>query len=452
MKAARLPLCVGAALLLSCASSPGAYRHIDAGVGAGDFDRALAALESGRQEEALYAPGDAILLHLDRGILAHYAGRYGESAADLEMAEELIRAAYTKSISQGIASYILNDNVRDYAGEDYEDLYINVFAALDYYHRGDSQGALVEIRKLTEKLDFLATKYARDAARIEEYARSQVEGVTLPAVPPPVNLADSVLARYLSGIFYRGMGLRDDARVDFARLADVWAASRSIYSGPLPEDLALSGPPGGEANAELYIPPGQARLNVVGFTGLGPVKVEEQVQVFFPFRHVPDGTISIPALRERPSTISGVEVSVEGPGYSGSVRLYALENMGAVMTAAFSKRYTLTLIKTFVRTVIKYVAAEAAGRSAAERSGSGLVGFLAARTVKAAADATERADTRSSRYLPSLAWAGGINLPPGDYAVTVRFLAGSRVAHTQTYASVPVSPGRTNLIEAVSLR
>ncbi|MDR1909988.1 MAG: hypothetical protein LBQ35_08770 [Spirochaetaceae bacterium] len=452
MKGFRPLLCAGAVVFLSCVSSPGAYRHIDAGVDAGDFEGALAALESGRQGQELYLPGDAILLYLDRGILEHYAGRYGESAADLEAAEDLIRAAYTRSISQGIASYILNDNVRDYAGEDYEDLYINVFAALDYYHRGDSQGALVEIRKLTEKLDFLAAKYAEDAARIEEYARSRVEGITLPQAPPPVNLADSALARYLSGIFYRGMGLRDDARIDFARLADLWGASRSVQSGPLPKALALSGPRGQERNAELDIPPGQARLNVLGFTGLGPIKVEEQVRVFFPFPYVPDGYITIPALRERPSVINGVELTVEGPAYSGSVGLYPIENMGAVMAAAFSQKYQVTLAKTFVRTVIKYLAAEMAGRSATEQSGSELFGFIAARAAKAAADATERADTRSSRYLPSLAWAGGINLPPGNYAVTVRFLAGSRVVYTRICDSVPVAAGRTNLIEVVSLR
>jgi hypothetical protein len=450
-----IPLAACAVVFFSCASAPNRYEFVDAGVENGDFDEALAALETGQAgKDPIYDDGDAILLYLDRGILAHYAGRYEDSAADLEAAEDLIAEAYTTSVSQGVASYILNDNTRDYAGEDYEDLYVNIFAALDYYHQGNVQGALVEIRKLTEKLDFLAVKYAEDAEKVEEYAQSQVQGVKMPAAPAVSNFFNSALARYLSAIFYRGIGSRDDARIDFVKLTEAWLAAPAVYSGPLPESLAISGDPGRETNEELTIPQGQARLNIVGFSGQSPIKVETEVFVLFPFLYVPDGELALPALQPRPSVINRVEVAVEGADSKVPVSfsLYTLENMGAVMESAFSQKYRVTLIKTFVRTTIKYLAAEIAGRAATERSGTTLAGVLAARVAKAAMDATESADTRSSRYFPALAWGGGINLEPGEYTVTVTFYAGSRVISAITREAVRVEAGKTNLVEAVSLR
>ena len=189
-----VPLFLLAVFFASCASSPQAYRQVDAGVEQGDFAGALAALDAAQEgSPPLYPPGSAVLFYLDRGVLSHYAERYDESAADLEAAEDLIRELYTQSVSRNVASYILNDNTRDYGGEDYEDIYLNVFAALDYYYRGDTSGALVEIRKLTEKLYYLETKYADDVSRMASYADectgpSRIDSAPLGAHTHPLSL------------------------------------------------------------------------------------------------------------------------------------------------------------------------------------------------------------------------------------------------------------------------
>ena len=120
-------------LTRTCASSAGVYAKMDAGVQAGSYDHALTVLdkEKGTARKTIYSSKNEILLYLDRGMIKHYAGMYDESSRDLEMAEQLIEEAFTKSISQEIGSYLLNDNVKDYSGEDYEDLYINVFNSLN---------------------------------------------------------------------------------------------------------------------------------------------------------------------------------------------------------------------------------------------------------------------------------------------------------------------------------
>jgi hypothetical protein len=66
-------------------------------------------------------------------------------------------------------------------------------------------------------------------------------------------------------------------------------------------------------------------------------------------------------------------------------------------------------------------------------------------------DKTEAADTRSSRYLPGKAYAGGITLNPGAYKVAINYYSGGSVVHS-VEKSVEAAAGKLNLIEAVSLK
>jgi len=130
-------------VLLSCATKSDVYSEIDAGVSKGAFEDALAVINEKGQaaKKPIYPEKNLILYYLDKGIVEYYAGRYEESAADLEDAERLIQEAYTKSVSAEIGSYFVNDNTEDYPGEDYEDIYTNIFNALNFYHQGDVEGA-----------------------------------------------------------------------------------------------------------------------------------------------------------------------------------------------------------------------------------------------------------------------------------------------------------------------
>ncbi|AEF84502.1 putative lipoprotein [Treponema primitia ZAS-2] len=440
-------------VFLSCATRADVYEGIDVAVAHADYNASLVSLETGQaKKKPIYPKKNQIMLYLDKGVLEHYAGKYDASARDLEEAERLIQEAYTKSISAEISSYIVNDNTKDYSGEDYEDMYVNVFSALNYYHQGDAEGAGVEIRKLTQKLDFLAQKYDAVTAEMENYGGDKVSGMKIPE-GKEVNFSNSALARYLSAIFYRGEGRFDDARIDFAEIPRAYGAAPAIYTTPLPRDLVVTGEPGYETNAELQIPREKARLNIIGFAGLAPVKREETVHVFFPFMYVPDGEITLPVLASRPSAVTGIEVVING---KETVRLELLENMGAVMAETFNAKYNVILAKTFIRTTIKYLAVEIAAQATAHQTGGDeggrIAGFLAGRLARLGANVTESADIRCSRYFPGRAYVGGITLDPGVYTVTVNYRLSNRSVESITREGVRVLAGKTNLVEAVSLR
>ncbi|MDR3170556.1 MAG: hypothetical protein LBU17_02885 [Treponema sp.] len=434
-------------LFFSCATNPDVYREVDAGVGEGSFEQAVVVIEKQQEtRKPIYPKKNAVMLYLDKGVIEHYAGQYDDSSQDLEEGERLIQEAYTKSIIQEAASYIANDNTRDYGGEDYEDLYINVFNALNYYHQGDLEGALVEIRKVNEKLQGLSDKY--EAARAKAQSARQVDTGEVPS--GKVNFSNSALARYLGVLFYRGNGDADDARIDFAEIQKAYNEAPSVYTNPLPRSLVPQGEEGYETGEELAIPPGKARLNVISFAGLSPVKQELAIQIPLPGLPFPNNLakLALPQMVSRPSMVERVVVRIDG---GEQFELDLLEDMGSVAFETFKAKYSLIFLKTFLRTFIKAIGSSVATNAAEEQGGSGM-GLLVGILSKVASDVSEQADIRMSRYFPQYAFVGGINLDPGTYSFTVNYYGNGGIVASYRYDQVKVEANKLNLTETVCLK
>ncbi|MDR1100497.1 MAG: hypothetical protein LBL28_08465 [Treponema sp.] len=468
----KLLAAVGISLMvLSCATKSDVYEEIDLAVGSSSYVNALAAIEKGQEAKKPIYPGDnQILLYLDKGVLEHYAEQYQASAADLQEAERLIEEAFTKSITAEIGSYFANDNTKEYAGEDFEDVYTNVFGALNYYNQGDVEGALVEIRKVNIKLQVLADKYIpKENSTIKPELVTafvtQAVGVACMAAglpgfivplpdailaPDPVafQFTDSALAQYLAMIFYRGDNRPDDARISREAISAIYAASPNVYSGSLPASIA----------EEAAIPAGKARLNFIGFTGLSPVKeqkIEDMDLLFFPtigttLRPLDNerlrltvGNLAVPTLVERPSVVTGVTVDVNGE----KVQLDLLEDISKVVEETFAVKYPAIRAKAYIRALLKYITVEVAAQVATNQGLPDMMVVAAATAAKKGVDASEQADIRAGRYLPGKAYVGGITLDPGSYDVTFTFSNGDTVVKT-----INAAANKTNLVEAFNLK
>ncbi|MDR1836583.1 MAG: hypothetical protein LBQ89_02885 [Treponema sp.] len=429
-------------MLLSCATTPNAYREIDIAVERSDFRAAIEAISRGAGE---YSRRNTILLYLDKGLLEHYAGDYAGSSNDLQNAERLIEEAYTKSISESFLSYIVNDNAKEYPGEDFEDIYINVFNALNYYSRGNIEGALVEIRKLSisnGKLDMLARKYEYTDPNTGVSLTDTVQretGVSQLPETKTVNFSNSALARFLAALFYQVEGNADSARIEFDQLNRAFTTNRNIYHHPVPTAVEDA----------RNVPPGKARLNVISFTGLSPIKQEAYVIQYLPFQHpiLATAVFKLPRLINRPSVITRIEVVVNGEKFD----LELLEDMGAVVEETFNARYSNILLKTYIRTILKYAVADIAAMEVTKQQGE-LAGFLTAAAARTGLEISESADTRMSRYLPGRAYIGGVNLDPGTYSVIINYYQGNNVITRAEYKDIIVNPNRLNLLESVNLR
>ena len=118
------------------------YKEIDSIVARNDYESALAQMVTAQDaKKPLYDNNNVISGNLDKGLLEHYGGYYRDSSTTLQNAERLMEEAFTKSISQSVATFIANDNSKEYPGEDFEDIYISVFNSLNHFQMGDIDGA-----------------------------------------------------------------------------------------------------------------------------------------------------------------------------------------------------------------------------------------------------------------------------------------------------------------------
>jgi len=412
-----------------------------------NFTEAVVSIRRGQERRRpVYSERNAILLYLNKGLLEHYAGNYEASSNDLENAERLIEEAYTKSISEGFLSYILNDNTKAYPGEDFEDIYLNIFNALNYYNRGNIEGALVEIRKLSMssgKLDLLARKYEyidpKTGESLNDLAKKE-SGVSQLPETKSVNFSNSALARYLGALFYQAAGNMDAARIEFDQVNRAYASNRNIYRGVVPRAV----------NEARNVPSDLARLNIISFTGLSPIKEQELIPHFLPFQHpiLQISLFKLPVLVKRTNMITKIEVEVEG---LDKFSLEMIEDMGAVIEETYNARFSNIVLKTYIRTIIKYAVADIAAMEASRRRNE-LSGFSVALAARLGVDASEKADIRMSRYLPDKAYIGGINLESGTYSVIINYYHGNTLIHRDVRNNVVVNNSGLNLLESVKLR
>ncbi|GMO11555.1 MAG: hypothetical protein Ta2A_20270 [Treponemataceae bacterium] len=410
LRAAQAALCGAVTLAFFSCASINPYAEIDPIVHTGDFAKAAGKLEA--EKKTLYRDKDAALYCLDYGMLLHLSQDAARSITVLQRGETLIEAAYTKSVSAETASYIANDNSLPYAGEDYENIYVNVFNALNYFrlhaetdYRKALEEALVEIRRANHKMQLLRDRYEKKP-----------------------NFQSSALSRYLGMLFYRANGNYDDARID-----------ASFLPTDLQKEFSRT------ANQHT------ATLNVLAFSGLVPPKEEDVERVWLP--NLNGIQIALPRMGETASKITSVEVEViAADGQRSTHKLFLLEDIAEVARASFALKSDLIYAKSIARATAKAVTAAATEVAAYETEGTTSAVLSAISLFSKIMTFTERADLRLSHYFPARAWAKGIELEAGTYSLNVNYFAHSRILKTEHYSAVTVTANRINLTESFCVK
>lgn len=455
-----LMLAAALVFLASCATTRNArFVEIDDTAQDGSFQAAAEMVDSGRED--LYSTGDRLLYYLDSGMLHFYAGNYDESVQRLTEAEFLIEELFTVSVSQATATFILNDTVQDYSGEDFEDIYLNVFKSIAFLDQGASESAFVEARRINNKLNLLEDKYVGLA---EQYSRADEAAVEIE--PGETRFYNSALGRYLSLMLYRGEGDWDGARIDYQEMQEAFREQSNLYDFPMPFDRSVSQPAD------------QPRLSVLSFTGRAPIKTAETLRVVtaenwvniefesedqrgrlvpqqwasFPFPGVEGGyrfVFRLPRMQLRGSDVDRIRVMVDGRPVG---ELSLLEDIERIAQDTFSIRQPLIFLKTVTRAIVKGVAAERGKEgidSAAGESGSALgtiLGIAGNIATDVAVEASEQADLRVSRYFPAYAHAAEFELPEGTYNVDVEYYSGNRLLFVDRHDDVQVGERGVNIV------
>ena len=298
---------------------------------------------------------------------------------------------------------------------------------------------MVEIRKLSEKISFIQVKHDILSAREEEkylksadarYALRDSQrlgvSVTYRKFVYESALNDSALGRYLGILFFREMGRYDSARVDFELMEQLFFNAERLYNHPIPSTV----------REELNVSPNEARLNVVGFSGLNPILDKERKY----HRNSRLIKYNAPVLVTRPSIVSRVEIEFN----DGRIfELELLENLGRKQSELMkrfeeqdrrlSRKYgpIATGVKTFFFISPYFIMM------------APFVSFFTRNSV----------DTRAPRYFPDRVYAGGLSLPPGTYSFSVKYYDTSGgLIDAVPYDNMRIDAGRLNLVEAYCLQ
>lgn len=453
-----------ALFIAACASPGGLLVQLDKLTAQGQYDQAAGVVEAAKEKN--YGAKNALLYHLDRGMLLHLAGKWAESNGCFEQAKRLAKELFTKSVTNDAATFLTSDNVRPYAGEDFERAQVHLFGALNYLMLGQGAEALVEARQVDSFLAKLNTDLGHKSVYTED-----------------------AFARYLMGLIYEDQGELNDAYVSFAkalRAYEGYAADYGVTAPPaLVQDALRTASRlgfddkvaeirkkwGGDVPAPR--PKGAGEVVLLHYQGLPPRKVDSffEISVAKGFVFVdaqrPVGQeareveqaktilrsiavdkmvrVAFPSFEPSPYEIRGLTVraddsEVDFPAVTG-------QDIGAIAVKNLKDRVLRERAKAIARAVVKWTLTQKISSKVEEKKGEGM-GFLVKTLLQAASAVTEVSDKRSWGTLPDKIAVARVTLPAGKHALhAVGRTAAGAAAQTVDLKDVEVKAGqRTFLI------
>ncbi len=175
-------------LLVSCSTYQAKLQEPRQMLKEGRFSEALVALKNLASQ-----PGDDQLVYLmEYGTGLQMAGQYKESNEIFSKADRLSEQVDYHSVTNLALATLGSEEMVQYKGESYEKLLINANLALNYTMLGQNDEALVEARRINEKVN-----------KIRQEGREDYE--------------QNPFAHYLSGLLWEADGKFDDAYISFER-------------------------------------------------------------------------------------------------------------------------------------------------------------------------------------------------------------------------------------------
>ena len=426
------------ALALSgCATYSDSFAPIQTDLATRQYDSALKDLEKQSKDKK-----DRVLYLLNRGMVLRMKGDFAASNQALEAAKQEMNRLYAASVSENAMSFLLNDATVSYGGEDYEQVLVHLYMALNYLELGQEDEARVEalqvdltLREISSRV--LGSKYTQDAFSL-----------------------------YLSGMIYEDLGEWSDAMISYRQAYQAYKRYPASFEMPVPETLkhdllrmaqrvglkdeasryskAFGIPLATDASASE--PGATGQLVFILNNGLAPIKREKVGSFLAP--PPPFGgpelpvyvTIALPYYESRPNDVADFRVSAAKEQSNGET----VENIDAIARASLDSHMAAITVRAIARAAAKAKIQQAVDRAGhggdRDQAAAALLGSIA---VRIAALATERADTRSWLTLPAAIQMARLSLPPGKYTIRVELLgAAGNMVSAREYPGVTITGGR----------
>lgn len=392
-------------LLVGCASKKlvSGQEQMKQSFVSGEYEEAEEVADSLKQEN-IYQKKDRVLYALEKGTINFYDNEFEESIKNFSNAETYIDQFFTKSAKRGIKAFIVNDNELAYNGEVYEDVYINGFKSLCYLKMDQYESALVEARRIVQKLQQAESKYQGLAETWSEVDTTKNEQIEWTAGTSQIH--DSPLSHYLAGALYAKSGEEDDANIELKKLRKAIDNHQALSDSELEFRPAF----------EKITKPQRYNVMLTAFADRAPEKVADNIEVEDAVEDT-DLKIAIPALDTTSSQVAYVEAEIND---TLSTSLPLIEEMDKVARETFKIKKPIIVARATVRGILKTIGQDAA-EDAIEDEAGGVWGAAAGKLMGAARDMSEQADLRGWQTMPGKAYTNLVKLPSGKHEVNFKY-------------------------------
>lgn len=396
-------------ILTSCASYQTKVKGAVRDMRSGRTESAAASLKPLAEKEG----NDQLAYLFDYATVLQLDGKYEESTKAFLKADKLAEFKDYHSITKIAGSLIVNEEMVQYKGENYEKVLINAYLAINFLLQNNLEDALVETRRLNEKMNYM-TKDLGESFKHNPFAR------------------------YLSAMIWEEGQKWDDAYIDYVKAYEQ-DATLSYIKKDLVRTAWLADNQGAldkwqKEFPDIKIDPGW-RKNQLGEIvlifqqGLAPQKLPN-----------PDARI-LPKLYTRPTIGVVAALTVNGVG---SVTTEKILDVDSIAKRTLNDVYAKIIAKRAAAIATKAVISEQIRK---ENKLLGDVAFIAMLM-------TERADLRQWSTLPESFQIARIPLKPGRYKIKVAALdrAGNPTGENLDTINVIVKPKRKTFITWRSFR
>jgi hypothetical protein len=383
---------------------------------AGQVGVALAAAEAEDKDE------EDVLACLNKGVLRRMVSDYQGSNQVLEVAKQHIDDLYGISVSEQMGAVAVNDTLRSYAGDRYEQVLLHAYMAMNYIQMGDLDAARVEILQADVKM--------------QEWGEQPEE---------------DPFVRYFSGMIYEALGETDQAVVAYRQAGEIYKSTMDKQSLGMPQVLKadllrslaseglwdeyknLKKSYGMTTFKPTKLGNGFGELIVILNNGLAPVRSSNRIVTASGGDVVDTVSIAVPTYLNGPRPLYQARLVANGK----TVSMETVENIDALARNALDEEMPAITARAIARAIIKHTT-----QKEAEDRGGALAGFLMTVTNIA----TEQGDTRSWTTLPQEIQLARLVLPKGTQNVQIEMLNGAGIPVDTISKVVNIKSGERSFV------
>ena len=389
-----------------------------------NFEASQARIQSARKT---YGKRDSSLYYLDLSTQQDSVNYSTNTLTNLTEAENKQADLYARSISQKMASFIVNDYAEPYRLKYFELGYLFYYKILAYLQEKNLQDAVVETRTMVFFLDKLRNDTGKDDPFLQ-YMASQLFSMW--------------------GSYSDARICRENAENGYSRFADSYAK--------MPEKVQITA---NDSNKGLLtvqhlngvIPHLISKKTLVAWNRFGYAigqsngyETVDQNVLASALAGAYGNAISValPAIQEVPYRVKGSRVLVDGQIVAETT---LASNLSYLFKKNFDEEYNKILLSSAVRAGIKFLITKTAQQQMSKKDDT--MGIIADALFTALFTATENADTRSWFTLPGQIREANVLVEEGKHEIRLQLLNDNdEVLDEHTLKDVQINRGRRTYV------